>query len=457
MRMTTHRTVASILGAVLLLAGGEATRAQAAPPGPDDFVLTEKNAVLLDAPDLVAQGVVRRAEWSRTGKHVLAVRERLLLAQALQGAPNPREVSVVLWDRAGRQSREVWKSRGPQDEVHETQWLPGTDTALFVVEQTPLAPKPAPGARPSRPERWLVRLDARRSATRALTRLASDSRLMVSTSRPLAAVFSAQGKSLGLVSADGVTRDVSPALAGRTVVSIDWEASGTRLLLQCMQELRDGKAQTAWYPLDPTTGRVEAALATAQVNAELTAPQSDGAGAEFRLRSGAATLQEKQARRQVRPLWLESAHPGERSLTLVSADGTGASLSAKGDAVLYLSEGAAWVRQFIPMSRPLFETARAEAERARLMSAGKQVGLGLIVYASEHDETLPAPGSDIGAIIQPYTNNGELAQGFVYVFPGGKLTDVSEPHKTLLGYIPTPGGRVQVFLDGHVTFAQEMR
>lgn len=43
--------------------------------------------------------------------------------------------------------------------------------------------------------------------------------------------------------------------------------------------------------------------------------------------------------------------------------------------------------------------------------------------------------------------------GFVYTINGGPFPD--NPAETLLGYTPAPGGRWNVFADGHVAWAPD--
>jgi hypothetical protein len=148
----------------------------------------------------------------------------------------------------------------------------------------------------------------------------------------------------------------------------------------------------------------------------------------------------------------DGAKDGEQPRALVAANAEWGKFSPGGDAVLYVGDGAAWVCPLKRVPKEVFLAARAAARRQMLMSNGKQLAVGLLMYSQDYDETLPDAGSDIQSLIMPYLKNQSLFDGFVYTFPGGKLSDVPEPSKTLLGHIPAEGGQIQVFVDGHVRF-----
>jgi prepilin-type processing-associated H-X9-DG protein len=74
------------------------------------------------------------------------------------------------------------------------------------------------------------------------------------------------------------------------------------------------------------------------------------------------------------------------------------------------------------------------------------------MYAQDADETLPGAGADLPTLLEPYVKNRAVFEGLVYTFPGGSLADVPEPAKAQMGYVPAPGGRILLFVDGHVRF-----
>ena len=105
---------------------------------------------------------------------------------------------------------------------------------------------------------------------------------------------------------------------------------------------------------------------------------------------------------------------------------------------------------------PVFARARENARRASCMSNVKQLSMASLMYAQDYDDTLPGAGADIQSLVMPYLKSERLFEGFQYTFPGGKISDYQEPAKTPLGFIPVEGGKIQVFLDGHVIFEPMM-
>jgi prepilin-type processing-associated H-X9-DG protein len=110
----------------------------------------------------------------------------------------------------------------------------------------------------------------------------------------------------------------------------------------------------------------------------------------------------------------------------------------------------AMVRPLTSIPKELALKAMEAAERTKILSDAKQVALGLIMYSSDHDDTLPGNGGDWASLISPYLRNNSLMDGFVYTFAGGNLADVQDPAKTEIGYKSGPGGRAVAYADGHV-------
>jgi prepilin-type processing-associated H-X9-DG protein len=108
------------------------------------------------------------------------------------------------------------------------------------------------------------------------------------------------------------------------------------------------------------------------------------------------------------------------------------------------------VLPLLRLPKEQFTQAQNAARRAALISNAKQLGLGVMMYAQDNNEILPAPGSSFQDLIMPYVKNESLFSGFVYEHSGGPLSAISDPSKTRLGYVPGPGGRAILYADGHV-------
>jgi prepilin-type processing-associated H-X9-DG protein len=184
----------------------------------------------------------------------------------------------------------------------------------------------------------------------------------------------------------------------------------------------------------------------------------DNAGAApIQLRSAATALKEATSTQRVLPLWLESTVKSEQPWVLICADSDGGSLAPDLSTVLYLSEGAAWAVPLTRLSRQQVLTQIREAQRQAAVSNAKQIGLAFAMYAQDYDQTFPPAGEAVMGQISPYVKNrevfvspGESGPSFVYMMDGPTLGSIKEPATQELGYLPGPGGRAVVFVDGHV-------
>lgn len=489
-----HLIPAPLLAALLLAPA----RAQSF-PSTNRVLASGDEAIFLPPPDLVATGVVERAEWSPTGGHVAAVRTTLRFPARIQEPPSAEtlapETSLVLWNAETRRSQEVWRARSGPNPVVAFEWLPRTETAFALVDlpqpAAPVpagAPQPAPDAPPAmRPQRWLFRLDAPHGAFRALASVSQDSILRAAPDRPVALLASPQAGWLRLMGADGEVRNVFRAAEGQAVDVQFWAADGS--LAYHVVSGEGGAVKRAWRRFDPGTGETSELprpprpytvplSVAAEPDVAVGAPRVNAASAADSLHllreaaplpephpilNGTAPAPPPQAgppgsrvpaspREMVHPLWLLGDSDGQRTHALVAADGDWASFSPRGDAILYVSEGSAWVVPLVRMPKALYLAARAAAERAVLLSNGKQVALALLMYSQDYDNQLPDSSAAPDAFLGPYVPSNALLDGFVYTFGGGSLKDVADPSKTMVGYIPGPGGRANVFLDGHVSW-----
>lgn len=134
--------------------------------------------------------------------------------------------------------------------------------------------------------------------------------------------------------------------------------------------------------------------------------------------------------------------------------GAGSSeLAPKGDGVLYSLDGMLIYRDIISADRELFDRQEALMTKERAISNAKQVGLALIMYASDNDDFMPI--GDIKEAVMPYCKNEELLNGFIYTYQGGNLADIKDPANTPLGFIKGPGGTATVYADGSVRWKED--
>ena len=141
---------------------------------------------------------------------------------------------------------------------------------------------------------------------------------------------------------------------------------------------------------------------------------------------------------------------------VLSTDGKTGLLSPKGDAVAFLDGGMAIVRTLARIDRKAYDDALRAQEIADAVQKAKQIGVGLLIYAADYDDNLPANDGDVNAKLAPYLKNNALLAGFVYTFRGGSMADIRSPADTEMGYVEGPGGRVVIYTDGHTKWVPSL-
>jgi len=421
------------------------------------MLLTDKHAILVAPAETVAGWNVNRAAWAPSGQYVLASRVYLKLPPIPTGTPDFQQ-SLVLWDMEQRKATELWKVVVGNDQAPHFDWLAAGDVAFALAKYRPT--RPAGQAVPPQEEmlrHWVLRVDARRGAMKPLFSVPEQSELLVSPREPLAVVFSQNERLLRIVRSDGtLLRPVSFPI-GVDLGLPRWSSDGARFLMTSYV-VPDSKnavgaaAEAADYALDVRTAQ----LVKQATREKFREPEANSAATgELRLRQTKSVVQVGNSHQTISPLWLEVAQKGPESSVLISADAEWGELSPRGDAVLFLANGAASVTSLVTLPKELFIQARQKALQMVALSNGRQLGLAAIIYAQKHEDSLPSADQPVAGLLREYANADSLYEGFVYTFPGGKLTDVAEPSKTMLGYILGPGGRAEIFVDGHVTWKKD--
>jgi hypothetical protein len=444
---------------VLAVAAGLSlgSRASAESPELSRMILTEKKAILLAPAETVAGWSVERAAWSPSGQYVLASRTQFPLSPPMQEPPEFQQ-SLVLWDGQAHKSSELWKVKLAPTQGPQFDWLTAGDVAFALAQYRP--PQPANPRTPQAPaerRQWLLRIDARRGSMKPLFSVPESATLHVSPREPVTVVFSDSERLVRVLRADGGLLRQCPFPAGVSLGLPRWSSDGTRFLTTSYvvreEKLPQGLAQEAAdYALDLRSGQL---MRQASRERPQDPPAASAAMGDLRLKRGRAVLQEGAAHKPIAPLWLEAAEREPTSRALIAPDADWAELSPRGDAALYLSGGSAFVVPFISIPRELYLQAREAAQRQVVLSNGKQLGLAALIYAQEHDERLPGADQPVPDLLRQYAKADALYEGFVYTFPGGKLSEIAEPSQTVLGYVMGPGGRAEIYVDGHVVWKKD--
>ncbi|MBL8060242.1 MAG: hypothetical protein JNK63_05955 [Chthonomonas sp.] len=152
---------------------------------------------------------------------------------------------------------------------------------------------------------------------------------------------------------------------------------------------------------------------------------------------------------------LSSPEPAKKNRPLHFAVGANShELAPEGDGVLYTLDGLLIYREIATARRELFDHEDGPMTKEKAMSNAKQVGLSLIMYASDNDDFMPV--SDFKEAVMPYSKNEDIFSGFIYTYQGGNLADIKDPSNTPLGFIKGPGGTATVYADGSVRWKEDL-
>jgi hypothetical protein len=140
---------------------------------------------------------------------------------------------------------------------------------------------------------------------------------------------------------------------------------------------------------------------------------------------------------------------------MIAADASVVELSPTHGGVAYITNGVAILRPIVRLPKESFLKAVVEVERRRAVDRAKMAGLAALMYGGDYDDTLPGQAFDMHDVLAPYAKDRDILKDLVYTFPGGNMADVKDPAKTELGYVPGPGGRAVIYLDGHVVWVPD--
>jgi hypothetical protein len=429
-------------------------------------VVTATEAFGMLPPELIAAPLVKRITVSADGRYALVERavirfNSLSLEDASSGRePAVQELRLILWDSRSRTGKEVWTAPLPGAAVQQIAWLPGSDAALVVLGE--------PHGAEAR--RGLLRIKGATGKAEAigLTGLGDVGMLQLSVSpaRPLAILRhspyrlsggagdgdggkpAAPRATLHLLGESGALGEGIALPEGARFEAVRWDTEANPVVL--LRE-KSGSA-AAWYALDGHAAQMRPLANEPALYAPAGAPVDPAESLPIRLKSAAMPAKEAGLSQSVGLLWLESKTGSERPRALICGDGAGGRLLPRGDVLIYQSQGAAWAVPLLRLKREEY-TALAGGglvtEQVAAIKQAKQIGLALLMYLREHDETLPR-GDDVRTHLGPYVSSPDLLDGFTYSHKGGKLAGMEDPAETEIGSLDAPGGRVRVYADGHV-------
>lgn len=451
-------------------------------------VLTADDAYLFGRPELVAESDALPLGLSPDGRALLIARIRRHLprgpALPSTAPPSPGgELDLIFWDSRIRQPVIVYREAFPDgapDPVAACDWLPGSRVALIEL------------LRPDSSTRTLLRLDAAAPAPQAhrVTELEAWDHIEVSPTGALAYLESlrpapSQQPRSGMGTTLRVLRADSPRMTDVTLPGgvhfYQWAADGMRLVsARTVGQTPEGKKRSVPEHLvvDLTTGQAAHPdqLPPVAANDAGDAPQKAVAALPIRLETAPATVtttDPKRADRSVDTVWLESAQepPAKKRMrdreggpALLATDAEAVTLLGDGSAALIQRDGALYAVPLYRMNRRDFAESLRLAQRLAAISNAKQIGLATLMYVQDYDETLPRADGDLRDLIGPYLKDTDAfnnpatgKNGFTQTYQGtASLGQIASPASTEFGSVQGPGGRAILYLDGHVTWIDDL-
>ncbi len=418
------------------------------------YVWLPREAVVVQPPQVIADANALWADWSPDGSHLVVFRAEPpfkpdVLQDTGQSAMPDTTLSLLLWNGAARRAFSVWKHDGTMQSGDRVAWLPNTQTALLPVRWTEhvFVTNTDGTQKPVATEhQTLLFVDTARERVRE-TVLPKNAGLEISPVKPQVLLYDDDDSTARILDKDGVPGAALLIPKKSPAMSVDWMPDGSALRLTWREKTTDTPVRTLRRRarFDLTTHDVTL-LDKAAANEEATPALLGIYAGPLRVRQTVQVLREAASTHRVRPLWLEGSANGAQTQALVCADGEEARISPRGHAVVYLSQGVAWVTPLAYKPREAF----TQALRAITYANAKQAMTAVLMYCQDYDEIYPSASDRLGDAISPYLKNADIVDGLNYTYKGGPLADMEHPDTTVMGTYTGPGGTVIIYGDGHV-------
>ncbi len=470
MKLWTFRTIfclRSTFTLISMIAVGQTANSKlaSAQMNPDSFVFSEKESLLVLPPTFVS-GSTSSMSWSSDSLRLITLNSKPYDLAAIFDHPDrindsgslpPEfEFSIGRWNRLNHNSDTIWKRRFPTQPstAGEIQWIARTQLFGQIIywQSVDSVPNGNGGNRINYTQNQeLLLVDAARSTVREI-RSIPNSNFTASPTKALAVLVgfaypeSTERATLISIRPDGTSSDPVELPVRAGVGGFNWSKDGSKLIVAVLKIDVEKKAlATTFVSFDPVTRELKPVPADTPKTPDLSAP----AEGPLMLRSTVQHVKYVDADTITHPLWLESKFKSDRQRTMVSSDADMQKLSPDCKTIAFRTQGASYVSEIKPVPLAEFIAARNAALKATIMSNAKQLGLAAIMWAQDHDETLPTPNGINGELL-PYVKNDILFGGFNYTFAGGSLASINAPSETILGTVDGPGGQAVIYTDGHV-------
>jgi hypothetical protein len=435
------------LGALALFSTMSLARQAGQVPPELRAVVAGERAYLLGPAEQAAGPGVSWTQAAPKGRYILCERRKypVLLPEPGVSLP-PAELSLVLWDTKTRKASTPWRFTETEEQrvyTHLAKWL--TPTVALVAQEGAIVDEK--GNLTTKSSLLIVNCGTGATQVMPLMLSMGGPAVYVNPVQPLVIVHGSN--QFGTMLAQVILLRTSGQQVAQKVLSpggmpAGWSTDGKRFYLRGFD---DKTNQTVWRAVDLNLNVTTLSEAPKDIyKEEKTTPES----LPIRAVEQSATLTTGSRSEKLPSLWLESAEKVPAVRVAAEIDPVSGILLSDLSAVAYRHQSALYVKPLIALEKAAYEELLRRAERLRLVSNSKQVGLALVMYAMDNKESFPAGGSNLSELVLPYLKNGDLLKGFQFTYTGpSEIGKIEKPAEAVLGYFDGPGGRAVVYADGH--------
>lgn len=405
--------------------------------------------------------------WSPSGGYLLAITMELptaaVVSSELIGAPTAHSLdeSIVVYDLLNRRTTTIW--HGSLEQPASAQWISAADKILLAVETLERTTDPS-APRPSMLTLSLV--DPSSGKSTVVLRLpqqggSPEFDVQFAPKAPFGIVTLTRGRlAPGVASGElhlksdhefhflGPDGTFGPTLDGLSDMDglFGWTPDGKQPVFWKTKRGDHGAIEDTFMIYDLATGKM-----TPTPRRLIYEPKEAAKALSVAIRRDVLKSPPDHA---IATGWLKGADSPEIMFSS-DVDPNWADLSLKLNALAYISQGVAQVRELASAPKKTYLDLLARTQRGALVSQAKQVALAAIQYAADNDDRYPGKGENIHDLLMPYLRNESMMAGFTYTFAGGLESAIAEPARTELGYMRGDGGRAVAYLDGHVRWVPD--
>lgn len=430
------------------------------------MVLSGETAYMLLPPVAIASGCHYLA-WSPSGGYLLSATMELptaaTMSAALIGAPTAHSLdeSIMVYDLLNRRTTTIW--HGSLEQPASAQWISTADKILLTVETLERTTDPS-APRPSQLTLSLVDPSSGKSTVVLRLPLQGGSPefdVQFAPKAPFGIVtLTRSRRAPGVASGElqlkrdhefhvlGPDGTFGPSLVALSDVDglFGWTPDGKQPIFWKTKRGDHGSIEDTFLIFDLATGKT-----TPTPRQLVYEPSKAPQVLSVEIRRG---LLKSPSDQPIATGWLKGSDSPEIMFSS-DVDPNSAALSPNLNALAYISQGVAEVRELASAPKKVYLDLLARNQRGTLVSQAKQVALAAIQYAADNDDRYPGKGENIHDLLMPYLRSENMITGFTYTFSGGLASGVAEPARTELGYVRGDGGRAVAYLDGHVRWVPD--